>query len=117
MAAMTKTARKIKSIMVKRGTWQPDFQQAVEKLADMEDMYGILYEQFKAGGCTISTTDEHGKEHKTLLFSKLETMPRDMLPYYTALGLVPSGLKKLDAKMSEGGTSPLAAALRKFDAG
>ncbi len=116
MAGMTKTERKIKSIMTKRGTWQPDFTEAVKKLAGMLDEFDILYERFVQDGYEIATTDSNGREKKTLLYSTLETLRRDSLSYMNALGLTPTALKKLDAKVEDRKISPLTAALRKFDA-
>lgn len=88
--------------MQQAGTYRDEFEKTIETLAKMMDECKKAEKAFKDSGgkFVVEYTNKAGATNqvKNPHFAVVETLRKDMLTYYTALGLTPAGLKKINEK-------------------
>lgn len=84
------------------GVYRPEFDTVVERYAQMQVQYNILYEEWAK--VEFSTTEEYTNksgatnERKTALYSVIEKLRADLTDLENTLGMTPKGLQGMKKK-------------------
>ena len=89
--------------MQNAGTYREEFEDAITTLAKMMDDCAKAERAFKKSGGEFVTiyTNKSGAENlvKNPHYTLIESLRKDILAYYTHLGLTPAGLKRINTKL------------------
>lgn len=108
----------VREAMQSLGTYKPEFDPVITMLCQLKRQYDVLTKQFEEGGYCYSETTNSGSKKAPIVVT-LEGLRRDILNFYSQLGLTPHGLKKLNEQLLAAESkpvSPLADALRELGA-
>lgn len=115
--------QKIRARMKQVGTYRPEFQLTIERLAKIYMRMSRTEEEFEESGAPIlvERTLKNGTEvmEKNPLLTELDNLNRQALDLENALGLTPAALKKVNEAAMPGrkqDEDPLAAALGRLHA-
>ena len=86
--------KKIIDRMMALGIYKPEFEQAIERCAELKKEYDILYARYAGSGFACSEKTAQGSK-KSPLVTTLECLRRDIGTLETQLGLNPQGYQKL----------------------
>lgn len=106
--------------MKKAGTYRKEFEDSMERYADLRVQYDVLKEQWYEEGCAITEeyTNKSGatNQRKTPLYLAMETLRKELLELENIFGLTPKGLKQVHSKaMDDRKESALGKALKELD--
>lgn len=91
--------RKTKNKMKKVGTYKEEFDETIERYADMRVRYNIVQKDWYGGGCKIveTYTNKTGAtgERKATLYTCMEDLGSRLMEIETIFGLTPKGLKAI----------------------
>lgn len=91
--------------MKKAGTYRREFEDSMERYADLRVQYDVLKEQWYEEGCAITEeyTNKSGatNQRKTPLYLAMETLRKELLELENIFGLTPKGLKQIHSKTME----------------
>lgn len=97
----TKTTLQIKENMKALGVYKPEFDMTIEIYSGLIDQYQALEREFKKSKFTvIEKTGYSDNSKKSPMVATLENLRKDILQYSNALGLTPSGLKKINDELN-----------------
>ena len=113
--ANIKPETQVRKAMQSLGTYKKEFEPVILILCQLKKQYDVLTKKFEDDGYRFSEITSSGTKKAPIVVT-LEGLRRDILNYYTQLGLTPQGLKKLnDQAMAESkGESALASALKEL---
>lgn len=92
MAKSPTHRKKTKQAMETLGIYKPEFDDIINRFAELNEQYDELQSQFKKSGYQIQ--DENGKRLPIVV--TLESLRKDILSYAKELGITPHGLLKFD---------------------
>jgi P27 family predicted phage terminase small subunit len=93
---------KIKACMISLDIYQEEFDETISMLAGLQVQYEILVQQLRTSDyAVLERTGYSSAKKKNPMITVMETLRKDILAYSNALGLTPSGLKKIKANMPE----------------
>lgn len=98
------------------GTYKPEYDPVILMLCDLKRQYDVLTRQFEEGGYPYFEETSAGTKKAPIVVT-LEGLRRDILQYYSQLGLTPQGLKRInDQAMApeQKNDSPLLNALKEL---
>lgn len=113
---MRKSMKRIDQItdaMQALGVYRQEYGQAILILAQLLDQYDALTKKFAASGYAYQMGEEPSSR-KAPIVTTLEALRKDILSYLNALGLTPTGMKKIDVQVCQTQSGTLASALRMF---
>lgn len=88
--------------MIALGVYKPEFEFTISIYAGLIEQYNALEKEFKKTKFTvIEKTGYSDNAKKNPLVATLENLRKDILAYSNALGLTPSGLKKINDEMKQ----------------
>ena len=91
--------------MKKAGTYRREFEDSMERYADLRVQYDVLKERWYEEGCAITEeyTNKSGaaNQRKTPLYLAMETLRKELLELENIFGLTPKGLKQIHSKTME----------------
>lgn len=91
--------------MKKAGTYRREFEDSMERYADLRVQYDVLKGQWYEDGCAITEeyTNKSGatNQRKTPLYLAMETLRKELLELENIFGLTPKGLKQIHSKTME----------------
>ncbi len=91
--------------MKKAGTYRREFEDSMERYADLRVQYDGLKERWYEEGCAITEeyTNKSGaaNQRKTPLYLAMETLRKELLELENIFGLTPKGLKQIHSKTME----------------
>ena len=91
--------------MKKAGTYRREFEDSMERYADLRVQYDVLKGQWYEEGCAITEeyTNKSGatNQRKTPLYLAIETLRKELLELENIFGLTPKGLKQIHSKTME----------------
>lgn len=91
--------------MKKAGTYRKEFEDSMERYADLRVQYDVLKEQWYEEGCAITEeyTNKSGaaNQRKTPLYLAMETLRKELLELENIFGLTPKGLKQIHSRTME----------------
>ncbi len=91
--------------MKKAGTYRKEFEDSMERYADLRVQYDVLKERWYEEGCAITEeyTNKSGaaNQRKTPLYLAMETLRKELLELENIFGLTPKGLKQIHSKTME----------------
>ena len=88
--------------MISLGVYKPEFETTIKIYAGLVDQYTALSRQFKKVKYEVTEkTGYSDNSKKSPIVNTLESLRKDILAYSNALGLTPSGLKKLNDGLKE----------------
>ncbi len=91
--------------MKKAGTYRREFEDSMERYADLRVQYDVLKEQWYEEGCAITEeyTNKSGatNQRKTPLYLAMETLRKELLELENIFGLTPKGLKQIHSRTME----------------
>ena len=94
--------QKTKENMMALGTYKPEFDQTISIYAGLLEQYTALEKEFKKSKFTVvEKTGYSDNTKKAPIVITLESLRKDLLAYANALGLTPSGLKKINDSMNQ----------------
>ena len=103
--------------MITLGVYKAEFDFTISIYAGLIEQYIALEKEFKKNKFTvIEKTGYSDNAKKSPMVATLENLRKDILSYSNALGLTPSGLKKIndEMKQSKKKVSKLESALMNF---
>lgn len=96
---MGKVATQTKENMIALGIYRQEFDMTIEIYAGLVEQYKVLQRQFKRSKYEVTEkTGYSDNSKKSPLVAAMENLRKDILSYSNALGLTPSGLKKIKDK-------------------
>ncbi len=82
--------------------YKPEFNITISIYAGLVEQYQMLEKEFKKSKFTVvEKTGYSDNTKKSPMVGTLESLRKDILAYSNALGLTPSGLKKLNDEMNK----------------
>ena len=97
---MSKTEHQTKQNMIALGVYKPEFEITISIYAGLIDQYTALEKEFRKSKFTVvEKTGYSDNAKKAPIVATLESLRKDILQYSNALGLTPSGLKKINDEM------------------
>ena len=91
--------------MKKAGTYRREFEDSMERYADLRVQYDVLKERWYEEGCAITEeyTNKSGaaNQRKTPLYLAMETLRKELLELENIFGLTQKGLKQIHSKTME----------------
>jgi phage terminase small subunit len=82
--------------------YKPEFNITISIYAGLVEQYQMLEKEFKKTKFTVvEKTGYSDNTKKSPMVGTLESLRKDILAYSNALGLTPSGLKKLNDEMNK----------------
>ena len=91
--------------MKKAGTYRKEFEDSMERYADLRVQYDVLKERWYEEGCAITEeyTNKSGaaNQRKTPLYLAMEPLRKELLELENIFGLTPKGLKQIHSKTME----------------
>src|SRR3954468_8364368 len=99
---MNKMEQKTKEDMIALGVYKPEFDNAISIYSGLIEQYQALEKEFKKSKFTVvEKTGYSDNAKKSPMVATLESLRKDILSYSNALGLTPSGLKKINDEMNQ----------------
>ena len=99
-------AEKIREQCKAVGTYKPEFETAIEELAEILEQKDKITKAYRADGCqsVVPYTNKAGAKNMTAnpLLKQILDLKKIALPYWRDLGLTPAGLKKLNEDALKG---------------
>ncbi len=99
---ITKTKNQTVKRMENLGIYKPEFENSINRYAELKIQYDILTEKWYETGCEITEkyTNKAGATNmrKTALYLSIENMRKELNELENILGLTPKGLKAIRAK-------------------
>ncbi len=97
-----KTELQIKQNMISLGIYKPEYEITINIYSGLIDQYIVLEKEFKKSKFTVvEKTGYSDNAKKAPIVATLESLRKDILQYANALGLTPSGLKKINDDMNK----------------
>lgn len=97
-----KTELQIKQNMISLGIYKPEFEITINIYSGLIDQYTVLEKEFKKSKFTVvEKTGYSDNAKKAPIVATLESLRKDILQYANALGLTPSGLKKINDDLNK----------------
>lgn len=88
--------------MQQLGIYKPEFDLTINIYAGLIDQYKQLEKDFKKSKFSVvENTGYSDNKKKNPLVGSMESLRKDILAYSNALGLTPSGLKKIKEKAGD----------------
>lgn len=82
------------------GIYRPEFETTISIYAGLVEQYQAIEKEFKKSKFTVvEKTGYSDNTKKSPMVGTLESLRKDILAYSNALGLTPSGLKKINDSM------------------
>lgn len=105
----------VREAMQSLGTYKREYDPVITILCQLKKQYDFLTKKFEEAGYPFSEQTNAGSKKAPIVVT-LEGLRRDILSYYSQLGLTPQGLKKLnDQAIAENkGSNPLADVLKEL---
>ena len=92
--------QRTKENMIALGVYKPEFDNTIAIYSGLIEQYQALEKEFKKSKFTvIEKTGYSDNAKKSPMVATLESLRKDILAYSNALGLTPSGLKKINDEM------------------
>jgi P27 family predicted phage terminase small subunit len=115
---MKKLQMQVKQNMEQLGVYKPEFDTTIEIYCGLIEQYRTLEKEFKKSKFNVvEKTGYSDNAKKSPMVATLENLRKDILQYSNALGLTPSGLKKINDNMQpQQKQSKLEMALNNFGA-
>ena len=99
---LNKTELQTVENMKSLGIYKPEFDMTISIYAGLVEQYKALEKEFKKAKFTVvESTGYSDNKKKAPIVATLESLRKDILQYSNALGLTPSGLKKIQEKMMD----------------
>ena len=99
---MKKLEMQIAENMMALGIYKPEFNITISIYAGLVEQYQMLEKEFKKSKFTVvEKTGYSDNTKKSPMVGTLESLRKDILSYSNALGLTPSGLKKINDEMKQ----------------
>lgn len=99
---MKNLEQQTKENMMALGIYKPEFDVTISVYAGLVEQYRALEKEFKKTKFTvIENTGYSDNKKKAPIVATLENLRKDILSYSNALGLTPSGLKKISDTMNQ----------------
>jgi len=93
---LKKIENQTKENMIALGIYKPEFDLTIQVYAGLVEQYQALEKEFKKTKFTVvEKTGYSSNTKKAPIVATLESLRKDILQYSNALGLTPSGLKKI----------------------
>jgi phage terminase small subunit len=84
------------------GVYKPEFDRTISIYAGLIEQYNTIEKEFKKNKFTvIEKTGYSDNAKKSPMVATLESLRKDILQYSNALGLTPSGLRKINDQMTQ----------------
>ena len=99
---------KTKKNMKALGTYKPEFDTTISIYAGLVEQYQMLEMQFKESNFKVEEKTGADNSKRSPIVATLENLRKDILHYSNALGLTPSGLKKINDEMKQDKKKPKA---------
>jgi phage terminase small subunit len=97
---LKKIALETKENMKALGVYKPEFDVTIDIYAGLVEQYQALEKEFKKTKfVVVEKTGYSDNSKKSPIVATLENLRKDILSYSNALGLTPSGLKKINDSM------------------
>lgn len=91
-----------KQNMITLGVYKPEFENTINIYSGLIEQYMALEKEFKKSKFTVvEKTGYSDNAKKAPIVATLESLRKDILQYSNALGLTPSGLKKINDEMRQ----------------
>jgi phage terminase small subunit len=88
--------------MIALNIYKPEFNVTISIYAGLVEQYQALEKEFKKSKFTVvEKTGYSDNTKKSPMVGTLESLRKDILAYSNALGLTPSGLKKINDEMNK----------------
>lgn len=91
----SKTEKSIKGKMEALGVYRQEFDTTISIYCDLLELYKLYTKKLKDSKFDGYESSGQAGPKKSPLMTTIEALRKDILKYQTALGLTPSGLKKL----------------------
>jgi phage terminase small subunit len=99
---MGKVEHQTRQNMQTLGVYKPEFDMTISIYAGLVEQYIALEKEFKKSKFkVIEKTGYSDNAKKSPMVATLESLRKDILQYSNALGLTPSGLKKINDEMNK----------------
>lgn len=99
---MKKVEQQTKENMMALGIYKPEFDVTISVYSGLVEQYQALEKEFKKTKFTvIEKTGYSDNAKKAPIVATLENLRKDILSYSNALGLTPSGLKKISDQLAQ----------------
>jgi phage terminase small subunit len=99
---MKKIEHQTKQNMIALDIYKPEFDTTISIYSGLVEQYQALEKEFKKSKFTvIEKTGYSDNTKKKPIVATLESLRKDILQYSNALGLTPSGLKKIKDDMNK----------------
>ena len=97
---MGRMEQKTKENMIALGVYKPEFDNTIAIYSGLIEQYQALEKEFKKSKfMVVEKTGYSDNAKKSPMVATLESLRKDILAYSNALGLTPSGLKKINDEM------------------
>ena len=94
--------QKTKENMIALGIYKPEFDVTIQVYAGLVEQYQALEKEFKKSKFTVvEKTGYSDNAKKAPIVATLENLRKDILSYSNALGLTPSGLRKISDELAK----------------
>ena len=93
--------QRTKKNMQALGTYKPEFDMTISIYCSLIEQYQSLEANFKKNEFNVEEKTGANGLKRSPIIGTLETLRKDILSYSNALGLTPSGLKKLNDEMNK----------------
>lgn len=117
MGKKRKPENVVREAMKALGTYRQEYEPVILMLCDLKRQYDVLTRQFEESGYVFYEETSAGTKKAPIVIT-LEGLRRDILNYYSQLGLTPQGLKRINEQAvvnERKNESPLFSALRELD--
>ena len=92
-----RTKKNMKALEV----YKPEFDTTISIYASLVEQYQTLEKEFKKNAYKVEEKTGANNSKRSPMIATLESLRKDILSYSNALGLTPSGLRKLNDEMSK----------------
>ena len=79
--------------------YKPEFDTTISIYASLIEQYQALEKEFKANEYKVEEKTGANNSKRSPMIATLESLRKDILSYSNALGLTPSGLRKINDEM------------------
>ena len=98
---MTLIEQRTKKNMKALEVYKPEFDTTISIYASLVEQYQTLEKEFKKNDYKVEEKTGANNSKRSPMVATLESLRKDILSYSNALGLTPSGLRKLNDEMSK----------------